>query len=180
MHPPTWVCLQTDVNVRHHALLLILVQPSLHIKPPQGIRHIHIWICDVSMSKCMGMRHFSFCLLLLQCLLLGASLTVEYPSKSAPPLSGEEGGESTPCPHPVSSAGPVLTAADGVLPTNSRVESDLLEARLETSMPRYSVLDRCLHLSDATIAWHQPSASGIGLTAKCVEWEIHSKNASPM
>ena len=45
MHPPAWVPLQTGVQVRHHALLLILVQLSLHIKPPQGICHIHIWIC---------------------------------------------------------------------------------------------------------------------------------------
>ena len=30
--------------MRHHALLLILFQPSLHIKSPQGICHIHIWI----------------------------------------------------------------------------------------------------------------------------------------
>ena len=43
--------------------------------------------------KRAGARHFSFCLLLLQHLLLGASLTVEYPSESAPPLSGEEGAQ---------------------------------------------------------------------------------------
>ena len=47
MHPPTWVSLQTGVNVRHHDLLLILVQSSLHVKPPQGIHHIHIWICGL-------------------------------------------------------------------------------------------------------------------------------------
>ena len=44
MSLPTWVSLQTGVNVRHHALLLILVQPSLHVKPPQGKHHICIWI----------------------------------------------------------------------------------------------------------------------------------------
>ena len=153
------------------------------------------------MSKDMGARHFSFHLLLLQCLLLGASLTVEYPTESAPPLSGEEGAsfQDTPLPfrtlggllhgwlvdalvahpHPVCSTGPVLTAAVGVLLTNSRVESDSLEARLETGLPGYSVLDHCLHLSDATIMQCQPSTSSIGFTAKCAEWEIHSENASP-
>ena len=39
------VSLQIGINMRHHALLLILVQPSLHIKPPQSIHHICIWIC---------------------------------------------------------------------------------------------------------------------------------------
>ena len=126
---------------------------------------------------------------------------MEYPSESAPPLSGEDGGEFSghsfagwdlgDLPHgwlggtlaahlhPMSSTGPVLTAAGGALPTDSRVESDSLEARLGTSLPGYSVPDHCLCLSDATIAQHQPSASGIGFTAKCVEQEIHSENASP-
>ena len=44
---PTRVSLQTGVNVRHHALLLILVQLSLHVKPPHGIHHICIWICGL-------------------------------------------------------------------------------------------------------------------------------------
>ena len=90
MHPPTRVSLQIGIHVRHQALFLVFVQPSLHVKHPKGICHICIWICG--MSKHMGVRHFSFCLLLLQCLLLSASLTVECPSESAP-LSGEEGGE---------------------------------------------------------------------------------------
>ena len=76
--------------------------------------------------------------------------TVEYPSESAPPPSGEEGGKfpghsfagwdlgGLPCgwlvgalvahPHPVCSIGPVLTAVGGVLPTNGRVQSDSLAA----------------------------------------------------
>ena len=87
----------------------------------------------IGMSKHAGMRHFSSgLLLLLQHLLLSALLTVGYPSESAPPLSGEEGGEFpghsfagqdlgglphgrlvgalAACPHPTSSAGLVLTA----------------------------------------------------------------------
>ena len=140
VHPPTWVSLQTGINVRHYALLLILVQPSLHIELPQGICHIHIWIHGFEnwhVQTC-GSKAFSFCLLLLQCLPLGASLTVEYPSELAPPLSGEDGGEflghslagwglgGLTCrwlvgalaahPNPVSSAGPVLTVAGGHFP----------------------------------------------------------------
>ena len=125
---------------------------------------------------------------------------MEYPSESAP-LSGEEGGKfpgpsfvgqdlaclphgqliDTPAahPHPVSSAEPVLTAVGEVLPTNSGVESDSLEAWLETGLPGYSILDHCLHLSDATIVRCQPSASSIGFAVKYVEWEIHSENAFP-
>ena len=156
----------------------------------------------IGMSKCTGARHFSFCLLLLQHLPLGASLTVEYPSESTPPLSGEDGGKFpghsfagqglgglphgqlrsalVACPHPVSSTGPVLLAVGGTLPTNDGLESDSLEARLGTGLPGYSACDHCLHLSDATITQHQPSASGIGFTVKYVEQEIHSENSSPM
>ena len=36
-HLPGYHC--RCVNVRHHTLLLILVQPSLQVKPPQGICH---------------------------------------------------------------------------------------------------------------------------------------------
>ena len=41
----------------------------------------------------MGASHFSPHCLLLQQRVLGASLAVEYPSESAPPLSGEDDGE---------------------------------------------------------------------------------------
>ena len=93
---------------------------------------------EIGMFKCMGARHFSFHLLLLQHLPLGASLTVEYPSESVPPLSGEDGDKFSrhsfdgwglgglphgqlvsalvAHPHPMSSAGPVLTAAGGHFP----------------------------------------------------------------
>ena len=152
------------------------------------------------MCKHAGARHFIFCLL-LQHLLLSALLTVEYPSKSAPPVSGEEGGEFPghsfagqdlgglphgwlvgtleAHPHPASSAGLVLTGVGGALPTNGGVESISLETWLETSLPGCSIFDHCFHLSDDGIVWHQLSASGIGFTVKCTEWEIHSENASP-
>ena len=131
------------------------------------------------MSKHVGARRFSFHLLLLQHLPLGASLTVEYPFESAPPLLGEDGGgfpghpfvgqglgglscgwlvtTLAACPHLVSSDGSVLTAARGALLTNGGVESHSLEARLGTGMPGYSAHDHCLHLSDAAIMQHQPS-----------------------
>ena len=47
----------------------------------------------ICMSKHAGANCFSLCLLLLWQQDLGVSLTVEYPSESAPSLSGEDGGE---------------------------------------------------------------------------------------
>ena len=125
----------------------------------------------------MGARYFSFCLLLLRRLPLGASLTVEYPSKSVLPLSGEDGGKFLghsfaswglgglphrqlvgtlmAHPHPMSSTGPILTATGEALPTNSGLESNSLEARLRTGLAVYSTCNHCLHLSDAAIMWCQ-------------------------
>ena len=99
-----------------------------------------------------GARHFSFHCILLRHLPLGASLTVEYPSESAPPLSGEDGGEF-PAPSLAWEAflvgglgaplWPVHTQClpldqflqqKGPLPTNGGVESNLLEARLGTGL----------------------------------------------
>ena len=50
----------------------------------------------------------------------------------------------------------------GALPSNSGVESDLLEARLGTGLPGYSTHDHCLCLSDAAITQCQPSANPFG------------------
>ena len=81
------------------------------------------------------------------------SLTVEYPSESVPPLSGEDGGEfpmpsfmghalgGLPLGHvegtlgvwlPPSSSYPICTALGGVLPTSGGVESNSLETRRGT------------------------------------------------
>ena len=178
MHQPTQVSLQTGVNVRHHANLLVLVQPSLHIKPPQGIHHIHIWICGLKNWHVQAHGSKAFLIPPPPPVMFTTVCVTpfEYPSESAPPLSGEEGGKFpghsfagrdwgglpqrqlvgtlAAHPHPVSFAGPVLTAAVGALPTNSSVESNSLEAWLETSLPGNSFLDCCLCLSDAAIAQH--------------------------
>ena len=95
MHPPTRVSLQTGVNVRHHALLLILVQLSLHVKPSQDIHHICIWICGLKNQHVQTHGSEAFLILPPPPVMstTGASLTVEYPSESAPLLSGKEGGD---------------------------------------------------------------------------------------
>ena len=30
--------------MRHHAILLVMIQPSLHIKPPKCVCYIHVWV----------------------------------------------------------------------------------------------------------------------------------------
>ena len=108
----------------------------------------------IGISKHCGANHFSPCCLFLQWQVLCASLTVEYPSESAPPLSGEDGSEFSVLsfvghvlgglplgcevgtlgvwPPPVSSACPIHAAEGRVLPTNGGMESNLLEIRLGT------------------------------------------------
>ena len=44
MHPPARISPQVIVDVRHHTLFLVLVQPALNIEPPQGIGDVHIWV----------------------------------------------------------------------------------------------------------------------------------------
>ena len=44
MHPPAGVSPQAIVDMWHHTLLLVLVQPALNIKPPQGKGDICIWV----------------------------------------------------------------------------------------------------------------------------------------
>ena len=95
MQPPTQISLQTGIDVRHHALLLILsnhpYMSNLHkVYVTSAFGSVDL---KISMSNHVGARCFSFCLLLLQHLPLGASLTVEYPSESAPPFLGEDGGK---------------------------------------------------------------------------------------
>ena len=60
MHLPTQVSLQTGMNVRHHAFLLVLVQPSLDIKPPQSIHHFCIWICGLKNWHVQACRSKAF------------------------------------------------------------------------------------------------------------------------
>ena len=65
--------------------------PALNIKPPQGIGDIHVWVSQLEnwhIQACNCQR-FSPCHFLLQQWLL----TMEYPSESAPSLSGEDGEE---------------------------------------------------------------------------------------
>ena len=117
-----------------------------------------------------------------------ALLTMEYPSESAPSLSGEDGGKfpalffaghvlgGLPISHevgtlgvqppPASSACPIQTAEGRVLPTNSGMESDLLEIRLGTGQSGYSALDLWQHLLETATAHCQPSASGRGMMTK--------------
>ena len=142
----------------------------------------------IGISRHTGARCFSFLCLLLLCWPPGASLTVEYPSESAPPCSGEDGGEFPPppamgrtlggLPHGLaeavqpdllpllSSVDPTLTAEGGALPMSCGVESDSLEASVRIDGPWPLAHDWCPHHSDATTMQHQPFTRGRGLTAK--------------
>ena len=94
MYPPAGVSPQAIVDVLHHALL-VLVQPNC----TSNLQRVYVTSTlgsidlKIGMSSHAGANHFSpHCCLLWQ-RVLGASLTVEYPSESAPPWSGKDGSE---------------------------------------------------------------------------------------
>ena len=100
--------------------------------------------------------------------------------ESAPPLSGENGGEfpvpsftgyaqgGLPLPHEVdslrvqptpSSTCPIHVVLGGALPTSNSMDSDSLETWWCMGWLGYSTLDLWQHLSDVAMVCCQPSAS---------------------
>ena len=106
------------------------------------------------------------------------NLSVEYPSESAPSLSGKDGSEF-PAPFlnghcfrdlplgcevgilregpTTSSVCPICTALGGALPTNCGMESDSLDSPWSTGWSCCLTLDLGHHLSDTAIAHHRIS-----------------------
>ena len=132
----------------------------------------------IGMFRHTGVRCFSFLCLLLLHRPPGASLTMEYPSESAPPHSGEDGGEfpspptmgqtlgSLPCGlavsdladllPPFSSVDPSLAAEGGALPTSCRAEPDSLKVRVGIASAGHSAHVQFLRCSNASTTWWQP------------------------
>ena len=141
----------------------------------------------IGISKCAGANCFSPCHFLLQQWLLCASLTVEYPSESAPSLSSEDGGKFPAPPLagcclgglplgqepgtlrdqlPPSSSCPIHAVLGRVPPTRGGMESDSLDIMWGTGWSGCSAQDLWCCLSDMAMALHQPSTSGRRMTMK--------------
>ena len=116
----------------------------------------------IGISKHVGANCFSPCHFLLWQWPLGASLTVEYPSESAPSLSSEDSGKflapslagcclvSLPLGHELGTlreqlppyfSCPIHAALGGALPTRGGMESDLLDIMWGTGWSQYSIQD---------------------------------------
>ena len=145
VHPPAQVPLQTGINVRHHALLLVLVLPSLHVKPPQGIHHICIQICTLK-NQHVQMRGGKAFIIPLPPPVMSSTgcftlhgVSIPMPSFARQALGG--------CPHGQVEGALVglstpsvlhwakLHSGRGALPTNGGVESDSLVIKLRTGWP---------------------------------------------
>ena len=129
------------------------------------------------------------------------SLTVEYPSKSGAPLSGEEGGEPPlpttvhwdlggclrGCAAPVwevslalatSSTTEALPACWGALPTSWPKESDSSAFTTGILWTGFSARPLSLQRLEAATTHHHTSIRGKRLMVKWAECEIHSEKAS--
>ena len=128
MSAPT--SLGTPGGCRHHAHLIILVKPAPNFQMVYVTSAFRSTVLKIGISKHVGARHFSFLCLLCLHQPPAASLVVEYPSESAPPWSGEEGGELPPPPMGCFFGGLPLYLAETVLAphmfVNSSAEPSLL------------------------------------------------------
>ena len=147
--------------------------------------HLGQFDLKISISKCACANRFSPCYFLLWWRVLWASLTTEYPSESAPPLSGEDGSEflvpsfagyalgglplgcevgTLGMQPPPFSACPIHVVLGRVLSTSGSMESDSLETRVGMGQSEYSALDLWQCLSEVSMAHHQPFTSGRRMT----------------
>ena len=147
-----------------------------------GSVNLKIGISKHAGANCFSPHHF-----LLQQWLLGASLTMEYPSESTPSLSSEDGGEfpmpslaghclgGLPLGHepgtlreqlPPSPSCTICATLGGALPTRGSMESDMLDITWGTRRSGCSTWDLWHHLSDVAMALCQPSTSGRRMTMK--------------
>ena len=131
------------------------------------------------------------------------SLTVEYPSESGAPLSGEEGGKPPPPTtvhwdlggHPRGHAAPVwevslalatsstaeaLPACGGTLPTSWPEELDSPAFMTGILWTGFSAWSLSLQWLEAATACHHTSSREKRLMVKWAEHEIHSEKASSM
>ena len=174
---------------------------SVYITSAPGSVDLKIGISNLTGTSCF------FSLLPLQplhlCQLPTVSLTVEYPSESGAPLSGEEGGEPPPPTtmhwdlggHPCGHAAPVLEASLasaipstavalptcwGALPTSCTEESDSPSFMTGTPWTGFSARLLSLQQSEAVTAHCHTSIKGKRLMVKWAEHKIHSEKASSM
>ena len=183
-------CLRKASTLKHQSVYITSTPRSVDLK--------------IGISNLVGTSHFLSLLPLWPlhlCWQPAVSLTVEYPSESGAPLSGEEGGEP-PLPTVVhwdfrgfprghdalvwvvslalvlSPTPEVLPSCSGALPTSWLEESDSHATPTGILWVEFSAQLLSLQWSEAATDHHHASSRGRRLMLKWAECEIHSEKAS--